>query len=127
MTSWQPLIDRARTTLEEARVLLESEHPLGAADRCYYAMFYAATALLRTKGLEPTSHRSLLASFGKEMVKSGEVDARYHRMLLDAFDLRQTADYDVRADVDQATACEAYTAAQDFVAMAEALLERLTG
>lgn len=127
MTAWQPLLDRARTTLEEARVLLESSHPLGAADRCYYAMFYAATALLQSRGLEPTSHRALLASFGKEMVKGGAVDPRYHRMLLDAFDLRQTADYDIRADVDQATAREAYAAAEDFVAMAEALLDRLTG
>ncbi len=124
MSSWQRLVDRAKTTLDEASILLESGHPIGAADRCYYAMFYAASALLWAKGLEPTSHRAMLATFGKEMVKGGEVDRSYHRMLLDAFDLRQTADYDVQADVDTATAQEAFTAAQDFVAMAEAMLRK---
>lgn len=124
MSSWQRLVDRAKTTLEEARLLLEAGHPVGAADRSYYAMFYAASALLAAEGIDVASHRALLAAFGKDMVKTGRVDAQYHRMLLDAFDLRQTADYDVQADVDLATAREAFCAARDFIGMAEAILKK---
>ncbi len=45
------LLAKAEETLAEARVLLDADHPSGAADRCYYAMFYAASALLAAKGM----------------------------------------------------------------------------
>jgi uncharacterized protein (UPF0332 family) len=42
---------RARESVEDARLLLDQGRLPAAANRIYYAMFYAATALLITKGL----------------------------------------------------------------------------
>lgn len=36
---------RASETLEEARMMLQEGHPYGAANRIYYACFYATAAL----------------------------------------------------------------------------------
>jgi uncharacterized protein (UPF0332 family) len=114
------LLEKAEETLAEATVLLDAGHPPGAADRCYYTMFYAASALLAQKGVQVSSHRALLAAFGRELAKTGELDVKHHRALLNAFDLRQTADYDVGARVDAETVRGIYASARDFVRMARA-------
>ena len=38
-------LERARETLAEARLLVESDRMRGAVNRVYYAMFYAVSAL----------------------------------------------------------------------------------
>jgi uncharacterized protein (UPF0332 family) len=42
-------LERARETLEEARVLLEKGHANAGVNRLYYACFYAVSALLLTR------------------------------------------------------------------------------
>lgn len=50
----QPVIryrlERAHEALEEARLLLDAEHANAAANRLYYACFYAVQALLLAEG-----------------------------------------------------------------------------
>jgi hypothetical protein len=41
-------LQRARETVEEARVLLETDHANACVNRLYYACFYAVSALLLT-------------------------------------------------------------------------------
>jgi uncharacterized protein (UPF0332 family) len=61
----------------------------------YYAMFYTAEALLASRELTFSSHGAVHGAFGKEFVKSGELDAKFHRWLLAAFRERQETTYDV--------------------------------
>ena len=124
MNSSQALLSKAKVTLKEARVLVEAGLAAGAADRCYYAMFYAASALLKQLGLEFSSHHAVLAAFGKELARTGKVDARYHRMLLQAFELCQKADYDYEAKVGMEPVRAAFEKATDFVSMAQKLSRR---
>ena len=93
MSAAEAFPNRAGDTLDEARILIEAGHGDGAASRCYYAIFYAASALLAGMGLDFASHRAVIAAFGREFVHAGKVEAKYHRMLIDAYDLRQRADY----------------------------------
>lgn len=118
------LIAKASASLEQAKLLLDAGHFDGAADRAYYAMFHAASAMLTRRGMRFTSHRALLSAFGKELAKTGEVDPRYHSMLISAFDLRQTADYAAETGVDTEQARDVCQAATDFVSMATARLGR---
>jgi uncharacterized protein (UPF0332 family) len=117
------LLTKASASLEQARLLLDAGHSDGAADRAYYAMFHAASALLARQGLSFSSHRALLSAFGKELAKSGVVERKYHRMLISAFDLRQTADYGAQATVEPAEARDAYQSAIEFLAMVRARLQ----
>lgn len=47
---------------------------------------------------EKTLYR-LIRAFGERFSKTRRLDPKYHRYLIDAFDERQTADYDTSADV----------------------------
>jgi len=109
------LLEKAVATLEQAQLLLEASHYDGASDRAYYAMFYGASALLAQRGLQFRSHQGVHAAFGKEFAKSGLMDPKYHRKLLNAFELRLLADYGPQATISQATARKACEAAEEFL------------
>jgi uncharacterized protein len=49
-------LSRAKEALEEAILLLESDHTNTFVNRLYYACFYAVSALLLAKGLSATRH-----------------------------------------------------------------------
>jgi uncharacterized protein (UPF0332 family) len=79
-----------------AAELLQREGYLDfAASRLYYAMFYAAEALLLDHGLSFSSHSAVIAAFGREFAKTRVLDPRLHRYLLDAQDIRNLGDYGV--------------------------------
>ncbi|MGH3146860.1 MAG: HEPN domain-containing protein, partial [Rubrobacter sp.] len=87
------LLAKAQRSFEAAEGLLEDGHPDFATSRAYYGCFYTAEALLLSKGLSYSRHSQVIAQFGRHFAKTGELDARYHRLLIEAFRLRQAADY----------------------------------
>ncbi|NOT01119.1 MAG: HEPN domain-containing protein [Phycisphaerales bacterium] len=95
-----------------------------AAGRAYYAMFYVAEALLFERGLTFRKHSGVHTAFGEHFAKSGAMDSRFHRHLLDAFDKRLQADYGFEAvlDVEDVDAMIAH--AGEFLATARAFFER---
>jgi uncharacterized protein (UPF0332 family) len=113
--------EEARRLLEKAdRAIAAAERladgfPEFAAGRAYYAMFYVAQALLVTRGLRFARHGGVHAAFGEHFVKTGELDPRYHRWLLDAFDRRVTADYGVEASVGPEEATRMIEQAREFL------------
>lgn len=59
-------------------------------------MFYVAEALLCEKGLRRLKkHSAVHSAFGEHYAKTGLLDPKFHGWLLDAFDDRLRADYDV--------------------------------
>lgn len=72
---------------------MESEDIDSAVSRAYYAAFYLAEALLDALGQSFSSHRAVISAFGLEFAKTGRLDARFHRLLISAFEKRQQADY----------------------------------
>jgi uncharacterized protein (UPF0332 family) len=87
------LLAKARRSFEAAEGLLEDGHADFAASRAYYGCFYTAAGLLFSKGLSYSRHSQVVAQFGRHFAKTEELDARYHRLLIEAFGLRQAADY----------------------------------
>jgi len=82
------LLDKAARAIRAAETLLREDDADFAAGRAYYAMFYAAEALLFERGLQFRKHGAVHGAFGEHLVRSGILDARLHRWLLDAFDVR---------------------------------------
>lgn len=64
-------------------------------NRLYYACFHAVSAVLASKEIEVTSHRGLVAMFGKEVVEKGDASAEDGRFLNRMQMYRQTADYNI--------------------------------
>lgn len=89
----QELLEKSAKSIGASEVLLRDGYPDFAASRAYYAMFYAAEALLLSRELSFSKHSAVIAAFGKHFVKTGEFDARFHRNLLEAFDVRNAGDY----------------------------------
>lgn len=93
MSDVDNLLIKAGRSLEAAEELLRSGHADFAASRAYYGCFYVAEALLISKGLSYSRHSQVVAQYGQHFAKTGDLDTRYHRLLISAFSLRQTADY----------------------------------
>jgi uncharacterized protein (UPF0332 family) len=118
----EALLTKARETLRATKLLAANHLLDSAASRAYYTMFHLAGALLLGKGLTFSKHGSLLGAFGLHLVKSGEVDAKFHRYLIDAQDNRIKGDYGVESNLTQAQVETMVAQAEEFLAMTEQLL-----
>lgn len=94
-----------------------------ASDRAYYAMFHAADALLSDRDKTFRSHGAVHGAFGKEFAKTGIIDPKYHRWILDAFRLRQEMVYDLDAEADAEAAAAVVERAREFVGVARSYFE----
>lgn len=120
----QKLLAKAKRALHAAETLLEDGDYEFAAGRAYYAMLHAAQALLRESDLQYRKHAGVHAAFGEHFAKTGRLDPKYHRWLLDAFDDRIRGDYDVEASFDRETLEKRIEQARGFLSAAEKLLQR---
>lgn len=119
------LLDKARRSFDVAEDLLEGGHADFAASRAYYGCFYTAEALLLSEGLSYSRHSQVVAQFGRRFAKTGELDASYHRLLIEAFELRQAADYSAAPDtVSEEDARHTIREGKAFLAVARERLEQ---
>ncbi|MBN2321896.1 MAG: HEPN domain-containing protein [Acidobacteria bacterium] len=107
---------RANNALSASEALVSEELFDDAISRAYYAMFYATKALLIRDGVAAGSkHSAVVAAFGREYAKTGKIEPRYHQMLIEDFEWRQKADYDVFWHADRDTARGRVADAREFV------------
>lgn len=93
--------DRAMTVAE---TLFDAGFEAEVAARAYYAMFYAAQALLKANSIQRTKHSAVQAAFGQYFVKTGKIAVQFHRMFLDAHEIREVADYAIGETISRDTA-----------------------
>lgn len=86
-------MEQAHETLHEAEILLDGAALRGAANRAYYAMFYALLGLLATRQLGASKHSGAISLFDREFVKMGLFPRELSRALHLGFDRRQRYDY----------------------------------
>lgn len=110
--------------LSQAEEMLEAAKSLAAAgisprsvvNRAYYAMFYSCLAVLATINKGSAKHSGVISLFNLHFVKPDIFPMEFGRVLHNAFDLRQEADYGTdTVDVDQDIALEVLTDAEKFV------------
>ena len=116
------LLKRSKEDMAEMEYLLDGKYFYGTANRAYYAMFHAVSALLLSDGKEFSSHQGVISCFGKDYAKSKIVPVEFHRDLIDAYDLRQDVDYDVGASVSEKQAKEVVAKAKIIVQFIEELI-----
>jgi uncharacterized protein (UPF0332 family) len=86
-------LENADRTLDDAQALLERGSLRGAANRVYYAVFYAISALAVSRGQSFRKHSGLIAYFHKEFILTGLLNRKHGRALQKAFEDRSEADY----------------------------------
>ena len=117
-------LEKSEQSIAAAAHLLSDGYSEFAASRAYYAMFYAAQALLSEQGRRFRKHGGVHAAFGEAFAKPGLLDAKYHRWLLDAFDKRIKGDYGVDEVLARGDAETLITQASEFLAVARSYLDR---
>jgi uncharacterized protein len=105
----------AHEDLSAAQDNLRFGYLRAAVSRAYYAMFYATTALLGSKGLWRSKHQGLIAAFGEYFVKTGLIEPEYGRILHDAFEARLDSDYGPNPDLNDASAQQLISSAASFI------------
>ena len=108
-------ITRADSALAASKVLLEKELLDDAVSRAYYASLHAAKAALLSKGIETSSHRGVLSMFGLHLVKSGDIEIEYAKMLAVEKEDREIGDYDITVEISEERAEERVEEAEKFV------------
>jgi len=97
-------LTKSRHALEVAEKLCATGDFGDAAGKAYYAMFYAAQALLKARNIEVVKHSAVASMLGRHFAKTGRMDSIFHRMFLNARRVRETADYGIFEGVNENTA-----------------------
>ncbi len=117
-------LSRAEETLDEAKLMLQNDHPYGAANRVYYACFYAVIALLLTQNLSSRKHSGVLALFNQHFVKTGMIAVDMGKFYSRMFDNRIDCDYAEWAEVDKQDIQEELDRAEGFIKEISALVNK---
>lgn len=103
----------AQSDLSEAKAGYENERYKWSTVQAYYAMFHAARALVYSKDYREKSHFCLVIALRALFVDEGKMDAQSVRDLLNAMNLRESADYD--AEFSQSGAKAVIESADKFI------------
>jgi uncharacterized protein (UPF0332 family) len=108
-------LQQADESIQEAKTLAQNSLWRGAINRAYYAMFYAALALVVQKQQVISKHSGVIAFFDKEFVRNGIFPKEFSRFFHFAFERRQNSDYGEIFTVNSEEANQAIIEAGQFV------------
>lgn len=120
----QNLLEKARRSLRSARRLADGGDHDFAASRAYYAMFYAAEALLLHRGLAFSRHTGVISELNRLFVRTGEIDPRHLQALSEGLNERLVGDYGFQIPFPAATAERMIHQAEAFIEIAETWLRQ---
>ena len=87
-------IEKAKGALVEARDCATMNHWSLAANRLYYAAYYACSALLVSAGYQSKTHEGTIGLIGQHYVRTGLLTKEDGALLARLQNMRHTGDYD---------------------------------
>ena len=115
-------LEKAYETLKEISVHIENKFYRTAANRLYYACFYAATALLINDGHETHTHHGVKTLLGLHYIKEKKIEKSLGNVFRELFDLRQEGDYDDWITIEEKDILPLIEPAENFIAEIEKLI-----
>jgi len=115
-------LEKANDTLAEIPILIENKFYRTAANRLYYACFYAATALLINAGYHVHTHSGVKILLGQHYIKENKIEKTFGKMYNNLFGLRQTGDYEDRIIIKEENIEPYLQPAKDFINKIETLI-----
>lgn len=88
-------LENADESLSAAQLSLDNDFYSAAINRAYYAIFYAANALLSTKKLARSKHSGVLAAFRQHFIKTGLLSSDLSEIYGQIMDDRHAGDYEI--------------------------------
>ena len=93
-------LEKSLRTYNEAVGSIANGYVETAANRLYYAAYYAVSALLVSYKYEASTHNGVIQMFCKAFIKSKVLERRYGTIFNQLFSLRMTGDYEDRRFLD---------------------------
>ena len=118
------LLRKAQKYLRSSAVLYELGDYDSAVSRAYYAMIYAAQALMKRHSLGLTAGQGLRAAFIEQYVRTGTLPERAGTALEDGYKLMEIADFAHALAVEAGHAEHMLAEAEAFVNSVSPLAER---
>jgi hypothetical protein len=119
----QKELGRAKKALLAAKILLENQLYEDCVSRAYYAVLHAAKAALATKDIEPESHNAVKRMFGLHLIKTGEIEKDFAKILTAEQEDRAIGDYNIYIEIEQDRALKRVRDAEKFVERIEKYLQ----
>jgi len=116
-------IQNAHEMLQASRVLLDNDFYSSAINRAYYAVFYAASALLVTKDISHGKHTGVISAFRQHFIKPGLIPSEYSKIYGRILEDRHESDYELDSSVNSEDARLNLSEAEQFVLEAEQWLK----
>lgn len=117
-------IENANESLSVAQLNLDNDFYAAAINRAYYAIFYAANALLATKKLARSKHSGVLSAFRQHFVKTGLLSTELSEIYGQVMDDRHEGDYEIIIATSREDAEIDVRQARHFVDVASEWLQR---
>lgn len=116
--------ERADDDLDTARLLLDSWKERPAIGHCYYAVFYAASALLLIKGITRAKHSGVRSELGRYFFKPRILPPEWSKIYEKLQEEREDATYDLEYEPGEDVAAQRLAWAHEFVDAARDYLIR---
>ena len=115
-------LKRAKETMSEVYGNIQLGYWRAAANRLYYACYYAVSALLIKNGLTAHTHTGVIAQMGLHFVQKGLISKQQGRFFKELFHLRQDGDYDDWFEINEQDITPLLEPAEKFHAEIERLI-----
>jgi len=119
-------MEKAKNTYSEIALLVENALWQTAANRLYYACYYAVSALLIQNAIEVRTHHGAINQLGLHFIKTGLVSEENGDLYKRLFELRQTGDYSDWMIVKEENIKPLIEPANDFINSIEQLIFKNT-
>lgn len=113
-----------QSIISSKHMLEQNDYPGFIVSRCYYSMFYCASALLEGIGARFSNHGQAIGSFVREFIRTDKLPARLQAHIKEAFDLRSSGDYDPAGGVVVEDARENIARSEEFLAETKSYLNK---
>jgi len=117
-------LEKARDTLLDVHLSVQNNRWHTAANRLYYACFYAAIALLINDEHVTHTHSGVKTLLGMHYVKNGIIPKELSDAYKKMFNLRQTGDYDDMVIITESDVLPLVAPAEKFIAEIENLINK---
>ena len=108
-------LNKAFQTLQRIPDYIKMQDYIVAANRSYYAAFYALKAVEILDNYDSKKHSGVISQFRKKYVKTGITTVRYSDIIGKLQDAREIVDYNIIADFSEQDVIDLYQLSLDFV------------
>jgi len=115
-------VNKAKTTLNGIKLLINSGYSAFAMNRIYYAGFYIVSALVLLDEKSFSKHYQLIGYFNKEYLKTNKLDRKLGSLLNETFERRNLIDYDDYFSITKSEVKKYYSDMKKFVKVVESLI-----